>query len=307
MLTQVENEDDLKTWADTPELDLHTSDDAATLASESLERIAELLGQKTILKCTNQLIFMGVNRTDSWQFRQAGFTFLGMISEACEKKFKKEFDDILALIAKGMTDEHPRVRYQALMALGLILNVASPNVQLKFHADLMNCLFKMVSSEQFIKSKAQAVSATINFVRGLIEPEEGGLEIDEEELTKHKSVLEPYIENLVLMISSMLELSIAQNYMPLIEETLGLLTVMAEVLTDQFAGLYSKFMPGLKQILAITPQETKQQKELRSSCIQTIGSILESVKDTPEVCRADAFEITQGLTQHVNNLDESDP
>lgn len=109
-----------------------------------------------------------------------------MIAEACAKKFKKEFDDILALIGKGMIDEHPRVRYQALMALGLILNVSSPNVQLKFHADLMGCLFKMVATELHIKMKAQAISAAINFVRGLIEPEEGGLEIDEEELIKHK-------------------------------------------------------------------------------------------------------------------------
>jgi len=51
-----------------------------------------------------------------------------MISEACEKKFKKEHQDTIKLIAKGMMDEHVRVRYQALMALGLVLNVASPQV-----------------------------------------------------------------------------------------------------------------------------------------------------------------------------------
>lgn len=51
----------------------------------------------------------------------------------------------------------------------------------------------------------------------------------------------------------MLELSIAQNYMPLIEETLGLLTVMAQVLTDKFASLYGQFMPALQKILVITP------------------------------------------------------
>ena len=43
-----------------------------------------------------------------------------------------------------MTDEHPRVRYQALMALGLLLNVASPSVQLKYHSDLMSKLHQMV-------------------------------------------------------------------------------------------------------------------------------------------------------------------
>jgi hypothetical protein len=70
---------------------------------------------------------------------------------------------------------------------------------------------------------------------------------------------------------------------------------LAEVLSDKFAAHYTKFMPGLKQILQSTPMETKQQKDLRSNCIQTIGNILDSCKDTPELCHADAKEITQSL------------
>jgi hypothetical protein len=63
-----------------------------------------------------------------------------MIAEACGKKFKKEFDDVVKMLAKGMQDSEPRVRYQALMALGLVLNVASPDVQLKFHSEMFPAL-----------------------------------------------------------------------------------------------------------------------------------------------------------------------
>lgn len=55
----------------------------------------------------------------------------------------------------------------------------------------------------------------------------------------------------------MLDLSIQQNYAPLQDETLGLLSVLAEVLSDKFAAHYNKFMPALKQLLKMTPNQTK--------------------------------------------------
>ena len=80
-------------------------------------------------------------------------------------------------------------------------------------------------------------------------------------------------------------------------------------MNDKFAAFYSTFMPGLLTILKDTPMETKNQKELRSNCIQAIGCILESVADKPEVCHADAREVTQIITELMNSgkLDDSDP
>ena len=70
-----------------------------------------------------------------------------------------------------------------------------------------------------------------------------------------------------------------------------------------------KFIPGLKQILATMPMDTKQQKELRSHCIQAIGFILTAVKDRPEVCKADAFEFAKSLIELLNSgkVEEADP
>lgn len=44
----------------------------------------------------------------------------------------------------------------------------------------------------------------------------------------------------------MLDLSIQQNYSPLQDETLALLSVLAEVLKEKFAAHYNQFMPALK-------------------------------------------------------------
>jgi hypothetical protein len=118
------------------------------------------------------------------------------------------------------------------MALGLVLNVASPGIQVNYHADLMKLFLKMQAEESYIKLKSQAVSCTINFVRGLIEV---GEDDDEEKVNTHKQILTPYLDSLVQSISAMLDLSINQNYAPLQDETLALLSVLAEVLSDKFA------------------------------------------------------------------------
>lgn len=198
MLTQVEDEDDLEAWANKPEEEIHGKDDASSIAAEALERMSDLLGQNCMLNCSSALIFQGVNNKESWQMRQAGFIFLGMMSEACGKKFKKDFNDTVKLIAQGLTDEHPRVRFQALMALGLVLNVASPGIQVQYHADLMGLFLKMQASEPLIKLKSQSVSCTINFVRGLIEE---GEDDSEEQIQIHKAILAPYSDSLVTSIT----------------------------------------------------------------------------------------------------------
>ena len=57
MMTQVDDADDLNAWATTPEEEIHGRNDAASVASEALERLSDLLGEKTMLACTSTLIF----------------------------------------------------------------------------------------------------------------------------------------------------------------------------------------------------------------------------------------------------------
>lgn len=69
--------------------------------------------------------------------------------------------------------------------------------------------------------------------------------------------MEPYAHGMVETISSLFNMSIGNNYAPLQEEVLALLSCIANVLEEKFADHYNKFMPGLKQILATMPMDTK--------------------------------------------------
>jgi hypothetical protein len=53
----VEDEDDLQAWADKPEEEVLGKNDACSIAADALERLADILGEKTVLGCASALIF----------------------------------------------------------------------------------------------------------------------------------------------------------------------------------------------------------------------------------------------------------
>jgi hypothetical protein len=54
-------------------------DDPVSVASDALERLSDLIGEKTIINCTGALILEGAKNTSNWKFRHAAYIFLGMI------------------------------------------------------------------------------------------------------------------------------------------------------------------------------------------------------------------------------------
>jgi len=60
----------------------------------------------------------------------------------------------MALACKGLLDPHPRVRNQALMAVGLVMSECAPQVQMRFHSELMPVLLKMAEEETYLKLKS---------------------------------------------------------------------------------------------------------------------------------------------------------
>ena len=116
-----------------------------------------------------------------------------------------------------------------------------------------------------------------------------------------------YAPSLAEHISTLFNLALEKQYAPLQEETLALLNNLAESLKDKFAIYYSTFIPGMKQMLQL-PYETTAQQELRANCITTIGCIVESVKDKPELCKQDAHEIAAVLVTLLcsGKIDEAD-
>lgn len=74
-----------------------------------------------------------------------------MISDTCSATFRKNMDEIMKMSASGLLDPHPRVRYEALTSMGLLLTELAPDAQKKYHDQLVGVLLKMMREEQFLK------------------------------------------------------------------------------------------------------------------------------------------------------------
>ncbi len=97
--------------------------------------------------------------------------------------------------------------------------------------------------------KAQVVSTTVSFVTNLTGTGKSDEDIDPEIKDEGKKIIMQYSEALVQNISVLFQLSIDQSYQVLQEESLVLLSSLAELMAELFANHYGTFMPGLMSIL----------------------------------------------------------
>lgn len=142
-----------------------------------------------------------------------------------------------------------------------------------------------------LKTQSQAASASINFVRGLV---------NDSDL---KFAILPYKDNLITCLQTLLDLGVQQQCYPLLEEVLNCLSILASVLDDEFMPYYTSLMTGLKTLVGM-PATTHKQKEVRAFGIKTMGHMVEA---TGEPCKADANDIFLSLVNLMPTLEFDDP
>lgn len=99
--------------------------------------------------------------------RQAGYNLLGLISETCRESYAKNLNEAMQMASSGVQDSDKRVRYAALGALSSLMECLSPYVQVKFHAELMPVLGRLMVEEPSLKMQTQAVRSVLSFSNGL--------------------------------------------------------------------------------------------------------------------------------------------
>lgn len=177
---------------------------------------------------------------------------------------------------------------------------------MKYHAELLPVLMKMMASETLIKIQTHAVSTMINFVRGLND-EEDGEENGAAGVTGQK-LMEPYQVQLFENLISLLKKGIDTNYEPLQEEVMNLLSVVAELIQGQFAKFYNNLMPMMMQILTNVAMTNMSQMSLRAKTIEAMGFMISAVSEERETFKQNVVEIATFLVQLQNSgLTSDDP
>lgn len=111
------------------------------------------------------------------------------------------------------------------------------------------------------------------------------------------------MSNLLGVLFALLSQGVASNQFQLLTEVLNSLQVLADLVEAEFVPFYSQFMPGLKQVAAMTPADPVQ-AETRAVCIRCIGSIVEACAGT---CNEDANSIFQTLMGMLDTIPFDDP
>jgi hypothetical protein len=242
MLTEVD--DDMEAWAATVDAKDSGSVDPFNTAINAFNRLSVDLGEKTILAACTPIIKSCIQSQD-WKQRQAGYMIFGLIAESCKESLAKNMDEAMKMACSGLVDSHPRVRFAGLSCTALLLTEISPKAQYKFHAELMPMFINMMTKETLIKIQTHAVSTTINFTQGLINEEEG----EKEETNKNTKIMNTYAQSLFTTLANLLKKAMQDNYEPLQEEVLSLLSTTASIMEKDFTSYYSVFMPMMLEIL----------------------------------------------------------
>lgn len=125
MGTEVANADDIDAWYAEEDTELQTKTDPGSVASDCIQRMSAYLGEKTTLTTLSGLIKAAIE-SNEWKEKCMGLNFLGMISDTCKKQFKSNVDEVAKMAVSGLSHENPRVRFEAMQCLGLLLHDLAP-------------------------------------------------------------------------------------------------------------------------------------------------------------------------------------
>ena len=96
-------------------------------AVDGIERLALDLGGQYMLKSTFSFIETYL-ASDNWKANHAGYYAIGFMAEGCADAFKEHLPNLLKHIGSGLTHPHPRVKFSALSALGLLFEDLAVNI-----------------------------------------------------------------------------------------------------------------------------------------------------------------------------------
>ena len=264
LIAEVKDEDDIEAWVkDDGDDELETS----SVLSLTIYHLCTVLGSEIVLALIDSHIVPYLRSTD-WRQRQAGLLCIALISENCKPLviIEPTLRNLLRLIFPFIGDEHVRVRFAATTSLALICTQLSPAIQNNYYKETLSFIWKAIDDSN-IKLKSQGVSCLVNFLQ---------------EVT-NKEILKEYLDPLMEKLMMLFEFSLTQNYRPLQSEILSCICVICKTTQEKFVKYYNQLIPGFKILLANTPMNTIQFKELRANIIKTVGSILCAVADVTEI------------------------
>ncbi|PHT99851.1 hypothetical protein BC332_29639 [Capsicum chinense] len=221
-------------------------------AMVSLNRLAVALGGSVIVPCCHSCLstFLG---SQEWRGRRAAVTAIGLISEGCSKGLLLEMEKLVETIVNLIHDEHPRVRWATIHAIGQLSKYMSPHFQEQYHQQLLPALIQVLDDFDNPRLQTQATSALLLFSHNC-----------------SSDVLKLYLHKIVNKLVVFL-----QRGMPMTKEAaLATLATLAISSQEDSASIYNSVTPFLKVIMVTAKKDTSHMllaKTLECSTMITLA------------------------------------
>ncbi|CAL0306445.1 unnamed protein product [Lupinus luteus] len=252
------------------------------MGQECLDRLAISLGGNTVVPVASEQL-PAYLAAPEWQKRHAALIALAQIAEGCSKVMIKNLEQVVAMVLKSFPDQHPRVRWAAINAIGQLSTDLGPDLQIHYHQGVLPALAAAMDDFQNPRVQAHAASAVLNFSENCT-----------------PDILTPYLDGIVSKL-----LVILQNGKQMVQE--GALTALASVADssqEHFKKYYDAVMPYLKAILINANDKSNRMLRAKSmECISLVGMAVGKEK-----FRDDAKQVMEVLMSlQVSQMETDDP
>ncbi|KAK4258237.1 hypothetical protein QN277_007709 [Acacia crassicarpa] len=253
-----------------------------SVGQECLDRLSISLGGNTIVPVASEQLPAFLAAAE-WQKRHAALIALAQIAEGCVKVMAKNLEQVVAMVLNSFQDQHPRVRWAAINAIGQLSTDLGPDLQTQYHQRVLPALASAMDDFQNPRVQAHAASAVLNFSENCT-----------------PDILTPYLDGIVSKL-----LVLLQNGKQMVQE--GALTALASVADssqEHFQNYYDAVMPYLKAILINATDKSNRMLRAKSmECISLVGMAVGKEK-----FRDDAKQVMEVLMSlQVSQMETDDP
>lgn len=249
MMLEIEcdTQEELTEWENEEEDEEDTDITNYDVGEEALDRLSIAMGGKTMVP----VLFAHIQEyfKSDWKHRHAALMAISQSGEGCEKQMAKELGSIVGMIVNHFGDEHPRVRWAAINAVGQMSTDFGPDLQEQLHSTVVVALVAAMD-DTCKRVQAHAAAAVINFCEHC-----------------ERETLQPYLEGLL----AKLLLLLGRDVRRVQEQAVTAVASVADVAEADFAPYYAQFMPGLKGILSNA--QGKEMRMLRGKAMECISLI----------------------------------
>jgi hypothetical protein len=251
------------------EMDDDESDDCVSgMALESLGRLGTKLGGRSIVPSAFAILPAMLQGTD-WRQRRAGILTIANIAPGSKKMLRPELGKVFQLIIPLMQDPNQRVRFAAVVSIGLLVQVFDGGyIQKTFHQNIVPALSQTMlpGSGSCPRVRGAAANTLITVFRP-----SAGEDDDADESTNNNLPVEQYLDGLLGGLVSILQES--SNHHTVHVQAMDATAAVATAAGDSFARFYDSFMPAAKGIIMqASSEELRPLRGRTMQCIAKIGS-----------------------------------